>query len=84
MAEQLVPLLATQVTSVQFPVRDRPMFRVEKVALLFNRVSGVTFLSTAIEIKKWVKKIAVVQAKVVPHLGLGPHRTWNAACQRSQ
>jgi hypothetical protein len=59
-----VPLLATQVARVQFPVPTRPTFRVEKVALFYNPVSGGTFSSTAIEIKKWVEKIAVVQAKV--------------------
>jgi hypothetical protein len=40
------------------------MFRVEKVALLCNPASRSTFSSTAIEIIKWVKKIAVAQAKV--------------------
>jgi hypothetical protein len=40
------------------------MFRVGKVALFCNPASGGTFSSTAIEIIKWVKKIAVVQAKV--------------------
>jgi hypothetical protein len=34
------------------------------MALFCNPVSGGTFSSTAIEIIKWVKKIAVVQAKV--------------------
>jgi hypothetical protein len=34
------------------------------VALFFNPASGGTFSSTAIEIIKWVKKIAVAQAKV--------------------
>jgi hypothetical protein len=63
MAERLVPLLAT-VTRVRFPVPARPMFRVKKVALSCNPASGGTFSSTAIEIIKWVKKIAVVQAKV--------------------
>jgi hypothetical protein len=37
---------------------------VEKVALFCNPASGGTFSSTAIEIIKWVKKIAVAQAKV--------------------
>jgi hypothetical protein len=35
-----------------------------KVALFCNPASGGTFSSTAIEIIKWVKKFAVVQAKV--------------------
>jgi hypothetical protein len=37
---------------------------VEKVALFCNSASEGTFSSTAIEIIKWVKKFAVVQAKV--------------------
>jgi hypothetical protein len=37
---------------------------VEKVALFCNPASGGTFSSTAIEIIKWVEKIAVAQAKV--------------------
>jgi hypothetical protein len=37
---------------------------VEKVALFCNPASGGTFSSTVIEIIKWVKKIAVAQAKV--------------------
>jgi hypothetical protein len=36
-------------------VLARPTFRVEKVALFCNPASGGTFLSTAIEIIKWVK-----------------------------
>jgi hypothetical protein len=40
------------------------MFRVEKVALFCNPASGGTFSSTAIEIIKRVKKIAVAQSKV--------------------
>jgi hypothetical protein len=64
MAERLVPLLATQVAWVQFPVPARPTFRVEKVALFCNPASGGTFSSTAIEIIKGVKNIAVAQAKV--------------------
>jgi hypothetical protein len=40
------------------------MFRVEKVSLFCNPVSGGTFSSTAIEIIKWVKKFAAAQAKV--------------------
>jgi hypothetical protein len=50
MAERTVPLLATQVARVQFPVRARPTFRMEKVALFCNPASGGTFSSTAIEI----------------------------------
>jgi hypothetical protein len=34
------------------------------MALFCNPVSGGTFLNTAIEIIKWVKNIAVAQAKV--------------------
>jgi hypothetical protein len=64
MAEPLVPLLATQVARVQFPFPARPTFRVEKVALFCNPASGGTFLSTAIEIIKWVKIFAVAQAMV--------------------
>jgi hypothetical protein len=59
-----VSLLATQVARVRFPVPARPTFSVEKVALFCNPASGGTFSSTAIEILKWVKKIAVAQAKV--------------------
>jgi hypothetical protein len=50
MAERLVPLLATQVAPVRFPVPVRPTFSVEKVALFCNPASGGTFSSTAIEI----------------------------------
>jgi hypothetical protein len=64
MAERLVPLLAKQVARVRFPVPARPMFRVEKVALFCNPASGGTFSSAAIEIKEWVKKIAVEQTNV--------------------
>jgi hypothetical protein len=64
MAERLVPPLATQVSRVRFPVQAKPTFRVEKVALFCNPVSGGMFSSTAIEIIKWVKRIAVAQAKV--------------------
>jgi hypothetical protein len=64
MAERLVPLLATQVAWVRFPVPARPTIRVEKVALFFNPASGGTFSSTTIEIIKWVKNIALAQAKV--------------------
>jgi hypothetical protein len=40
----------------------------EKFALFCKPASGSTFSSTAIEIIKWAKKIAVVKAKVIPHL----------------
>jgi hypothetical protein len=62
MAERLATLLATQVARVQFPVPARPTFRVENVALFCNPASGGTFSSTAIEIIKWVQKIADAQA----------------------
>jgi hypothetical protein len=39
MAEWMVPLLATQVTRVRFPVPARPTFRVKKVALFCNPAS---------------------------------------------
>jgi hypothetical protein len=55
MAERLVPLLATQVAWVRCPVPARPTFSEEKVA------PPVTL---RLEIVKWVKKIAVAQAKV--------------------
>jgi hypothetical protein len=58
MAEQLVPLLATQIAWVRFLVPARPTFRVEKVALFCNPASGNTFSSTAIEIIKLVKFFA--------------------------
>jgi hypothetical protein len=51
-------------TRVRFPVPARPTFSVEKAALFCNPASGGTFSSTAIEIIKCVKKIAVAQAKV--------------------
>jgi hypothetical protein len=47
---------------------------VEKVALFCNPASGGAFSSTAIEIIKWVKKIAVAQAKVFPHLEAWDYR----------
>jgi hypothetical protein len=78
MAERLVPLLATQVARVRFPVPARPTFTVEKVALFCNPASVGTFSSTAIEIAKWVKKIAVAQAKVFPHL-----EAWEYRIQRT-
>jgi hypothetical protein len=64
MVERLVPLLATQVAWVWFPVPARPTFRVEKVSLFCNPASGGTFSSTAIEIIKWGKFFAVAHAKV--------------------
>jgi hypothetical protein len=64
MAERVVPLFTTQVARVRFPVPARPMFRVVKVSLFCNSASGGTLSSTAIEIIKLVKKIAVAQAKV--------------------
>jgi hypothetical protein len=64
MAQRLVPLLATQVTQVRFLVPASPTFRVEKQALFCNPASGGTFSCTAIEIIKWVQKIAAAQAKV--------------------
>jgi hypothetical protein len=50
MAEWLVPLIASQVAWVRFPVLARLTFRVEKVALFCNPATGGTFSSTAIEI----------------------------------
>jgi hypothetical protein len=67
MAERLVPLLATQVARVRFPVPARPTISVEKVALFCNPASGGTFSSTAIEIIIRLK-FAVAKAKVFPHL----------------
>jgi hypothetical protein len=78
MAERLATLLATQVAGVRFPVPARPTFGVKKVALFCNPASGGTFSSTAIEIIKLVKKIAVVQAKVFPHL-----EAWDYRIQRT-
>jgi hypothetical protein len=68
MVERLVHAAACHAGGrVRFPVPARPTFRVEKVALFCNPASGGTFSSTAIEIIKCVKKIAVAQAKV-PHI----------------
>jgi hypothetical protein len=66
MVERIISLLATQGPRVRFLVPARLTFRVKKVALFYNPVSGGTFSSTAIEIIKcvWVKQIAVAQAKV--------------------
>jgi hypothetical protein len=74
MAERLVLLLATQVARVRFSVPAIPTFRVEKVALFCNPASGGTFSSTAIEIIKWVKEIAVPQAKVFLYLEAWEYR----------
>jgi hypothetical protein len=52
MAERLVPLLATQIYLVWFPVPTRPSLQEEKVSLFCNPSSGGLFSSTAIEIKK--------------------------------
>jgi hypothetical protein len=41
-----------QVARDRFPVPARPLFSVEKVDLFCNPASGVTFSSTAIEIKQ--------------------------------
>jgi hypothetical protein len=76
MAERLMPLLATQAAWVRFPVPARSTFRVEKVALFCNPVSGGTFSNTAIKIIKYVKKFA--GAKVVPHL-----EAWEYRIQRT-
>jgi hypothetical protein len=72
MAERFVPLLATQVAPVQFPVPARPTFRVEKMVLFCNPASGGTFSSTAVEIIKWVKKIAEVKVSHILSLEI-PH-----------
>jgi hypothetical protein len=74
MAERLVLLLATQVARVRFSVPAIPTFRVEKVALFCNPASGGTFSSTANEIIKWVKEIAVPQAKVFLYLEAWEYR----------
>jgi hypothetical protein len=54
-----VPLLATQVARVRFPFPASG-----KGGSFCNPASGCTFLSTAIEVIKWVKKFAVAQSKV--------------------
>jgi hypothetical protein len=51
------------------------MFRVEKVDLFCNPASGGKFSSTAIEIIKRVKKIALAQAKVSHILRPGAWKT---------
>jgi hypothetical protein len=50
MAERLVPLLATLVARVRFPVPARLTFRGEKLALFCDPASEGTFSSTTIEI----------------------------------
>jgi hypothetical protein len=78
MAECLVTLPAKQAARVRFPVRARPTFSVEKVALFCNPASGGTFSSTAIEIIKWAKKKFSSASEGDPHLeaweGLRRHR----------
>jgi hypothetical protein len=61
-SQRLATLLATQVARVRFPVPASPTFRVEKVAFFSNPASGGTFSSTANEILKWVKTIAVASS----------------------
>jgi hypothetical protein len=75
MAERLVTLLATQVARVRFPAPAKPTFRVVKEALFCSPASGGTFSSTAVEIIKWVKFFAVVQANV-SHI-LRPGFAWD-------
>jgi hypothetical protein len=62
-----VPLLATQMARVRFPVPIRPMISVDNVALSCNPASGGTFSSTVIEIINRIK-FAVAKAKMFPHL----------------
>jgi hypothetical protein len=78
MAERLVPMLATQVARVRFPVPARSTFRVEKVAFFCNPASGGTLSSTAIEIIKWVKNNCSSASKGVPHL-----EAWEYRIQRT-
>jgi hypothetical protein len=58
----------TQVARDRFPVPARPTFCVEKVSLFCKPASGGTFWGTAINIKKWVKKIAVAHVKMCHNL----------------
>jgi hypothetical protein len=60
-AQSIMIMLAQD---VRFKHTAEPTISVEKVALFCNPASGGTFSSTAIEIIKWVKKIAFAQAKV--------------------
>jgi hypothetical protein len=62
-----MPLPATQVAWVRSYVPARPTISVEKLALFCNPASGGTFSSNAIEIIRRLK-LAVVKAKVFPHL----------------
>jgi hypothetical protein len=62
----------------------RPTFRVEKVALFCNPASGGTFSSTTIKIIKWVNFLHLCKQRCPTSWGLGPQKTWNTACQRSQ
>jgi hypothetical protein len=59
-------------------LRKIPNYRVTiiKVALFCIPASGGTFSSYAIQIIKWVKKIAVAKAKVIPHLEDVERGTW--------
>jgi hypothetical protein len=52
---------------------------VEKVALFCNPALVGMFSSTAIEIVKCVKKFAVAQAKVFPHLEARDYRVQRTA-----
>jgi hypothetical protein len=72
-------MLATQVARVQSLVPAKPTISVEKLALFCNPAKGGMFSSTAIEIIKWVKKMAVAQAKVFPHLEAWEYRTQRTA-----
>jgi hypothetical protein len=78
MAERFVPLLATQVDRVQFPVPARPTFRLLKVALFCNPVSGGAFSSTAMEIYKIGLQICSSASQGVPHL-----EAWEYRIQRT-
>jgi hypothetical protein len=60
MAERLETLLVMQVARVRFPVPARPTFSVEKLLFSVSQLRG-TFLSTEIEIIKWVKNFAVAK-----------------------
>jgi hypothetical protein len=65
MAERLETLHAMQVAWVRSPGPARPTFSVEKCLFSVTlHASGGTFSSTAIEIKKWDKKIAVAKVCV--------------------
>jgi hypothetical protein len=71
MAERLVTLPAKQVAWVRFPVLARPTFSVEKCLFYVTLRQGGRFfehcdkiIDYRLKIIKWVKKIAVAQAKV--------------------